>query len=268
MKTHFIKLSILFFCLLFFANCASMTKGEYQEITVESNIPSAIVEVDGVELGYTPFKGKIKKGRAKRIKVSKPGYLAGEIELIKRRDTKAFISGNMGLGFGIGGSPFFMTGIDENFVEYPKRKKDYEDRKRRGELECSEEPPHNDAIFYSAFGLFAAAGLFGLFASTDMSTNAAWEYSPSSYYVQFKEIGQSSTDYSNELSIRYFATMNHSQIAIDAGKNNGEYAEALANIMEAKMDGEAARQGINEALEKSKGNQVMFGDALMERFRR
>jgi hypothetical protein len=270
MKTHFIKLLVLFFCLLFFAGCASVTKGKYQEITVESNILGAIVELDGVELGYTPFRGKIKKGgRAKRIKVSKPGYSAGDIEVgTKKRDNKAFTSGNIGLGFGIGGSPFFMAGMFENFVDYPKRKKDYEERASRGETAYSEEPPHNDAIFYSAFGLFAAASSFGFFVSTDMSTSAAWEYSPSSYYVQLKEIGQSSSDYSNELSIRYFATMNHSQIAIDAGKNNGEYAEALANILEAKLSKEAARQGINEALEESKGNQVMFGDALMERFRR
>jgi hypothetical protein len=261
------RIPILFFCL-FFAGCATITKGgKYQEITVDSNTPGAIVEVDGVELGYTPFKGIIKKDREKRtIKVSKPGYFASDIEIAKKRDNKTFYKGNISLGLGISGAPFFAGGMYENFVDYPNRKKDYEERINRGEISVFQ--PHNYASVYFLSGTLAAAELFGLFVLTDMTTGASWEYSPSSYYVQLKEIGQSNSDFSNELSIRYFATMNHSQIAIDAGENNGEYAEALANIMETKMDRDAARQGINEALEKSKGNQVMFGDALMERFRR
>jgi hypothetical protein len=265
-----LKWLALAFGTVLFACCASITKGgKYQEIAVTSNIPGALVEIDGVELGYTPFKGIIKKGRAKRIiKVSKSGYFASEIDVAKKIDEKSFISGNIGLGLGIGGVPYTIGGIYENFIGYPKRKKDYENRHSSGETAVSEEVPQNDAPLYFMTGVIGAVELFTFFTSTDMSTSAAWEYSPSSFYVQLKEIGQSSSDYSNELSIRYFATMNHSQIAIDAGKNNGEYAEALANIMEIKMDGEAARQGINEALEESKGNQVMFGDALMERFRR
>jgi len=235
-------------------------------------VPGALVEVDGVELGYTPFKGKIKIGKMGRVKVSKPGYFAGEIEVKKEENYKDLIGGNISLGFA-SASPYFFAAFRENFYDYPERKREYEeyqDRVNRGETEASESgpaKPHNDAPLYFFSGVAFAATFAGYFASTDLSKSSTWKYSPSSYYVQLKEIGQSNSDYSDELSIRYFATMNHSQIAIDAG-NNGEYAEALANIMETKMDSAAARQGINEALEESKGNQVMFGDALMERFRR
>jgi len=260
------KLFVLALSITLFVSCATLNKRKNQEITINSNVPGALVEVDGVELGYTPFKGKIKIDKIGRVKVSKPGYFAGEIEVRKEENGTDYMNGNIGLGF-ISASPFFIAGLRENFYDYPRRKKDYEDRANRGETALSEPEPKNNVLLYFYTGGLAVPTFAGIFALTDLSTSSTWKYSPSSYYVQLKEIGQSNSDYSNELSIRYFATMNHSQIAIDAG-NNGEYAEALANIMETKMDSIAARQSINEALEESKGNQVMFGDALMERFRR
>jgi len=265
-RKKFLKSLAFAISIALFMSCATITKKK-QEITIESNIPGAIVEVDGVELGYTPFRGKIKipkKGRGV-VKISKPGYYDGELQIRAIRDDKTIISGNLGLGFA-GGSPFFLAALNENFIDYPERKKEYEDRVNRDEV-ISEQAPKNDAPFIFFSGAAAVVAFAGFFTLTDMSSSAAWEYNPSSYYVQLREIGQPNLDYSNELSIRYFATMNHSQIAIDVG-SNGEYAEALANLMETKMDSAAARQGINEALEESKGDQVMFGDALMERFRR
>ncbi|MDR0515427.1 MAG: PEGA domain-containing protein [Fibromonadaceae bacterium] len=258
------KWSMLVFSLLFFAGCASVTRGSYQEITVESNVPGALVELNGVELGYTPFRGKIKRDKAGQIKVSKPGYLVGNILISKKQNYNTISSGNMGLGLGAG-SPFFTSGFKED-AQYRKRKSDYENRKERGETRVSEVEPTNFSFSYFVSGVFVASSMFGFMASTDLSTSASWEYSPSSFYVQLKEIEQSNSNYSEELSIRYFATMNHSQVAIDAG--NGEYKEALENLMETKMDSEAAKQSINEALETSKGSQVLFGDALIERFRR
>jgi len=267
MRKKSLKPLVLAFGVIFYAGCATIVKGTSQDICIDSNVPGALVELDGVELGYTPFKGKIKRGKEARIKVSKSGYLAGDIEVRKKRDESTIMSGNVILGLVTGGIPFFAGAYDEHFYRYPKRKQDYDDRRNSGETDMSEEPPRDETFNYIYSGVLAGATVFVPSVLTDLSTSASWEYSPSSYYIQLKEVGQPSSDYSNELSIRYFATMNHSQIAIDA-ENNGEYAEALANIMEVKMDGEAARQGINEALEKSKGNQVMFGDALMERFRR
>jgi len=58
MRKNFLKPFILAFAAILFAGCASITKGKYQEITVESNVPGVIVE-----LGYTPFNGKIKKSK-------------------------------------------------------------------------------------------------------------------------------------------------------------------------------------------------------------
>ena len=114
MKNH-LKLLILAFGAILFASCATITKGTSQEVTVTSNVPGALVELDGVELGYTPFKGKVKKGKEGRIKVSKPGYFAGDIEVKKERNYEALISGNFGLGLGIGGAPYFSIRLTRKF---------------------------------------------------------------------------------------------------------------------------------------------------------
>jgi len=118
--------------------------------------------------------------------------------------------------------------------------------------------------------LASGLGNFTLFiygTTTDWVTGACWLYEPSSYFVQLRRDGQSNLDYSNELAIRKFAMINHSQIAIDAGKNGGEYTDALADLMKSKMDKETAMLNIQDALEKSKGDQVIFGNELIESFR-
>ena len=102
--------------------------------------------------------------------------------------------------------------------------------------------------------------------TTDLITGAFWVYNPSSIYVQLQPLTGSNIEFQNELLIRKFAMMNHSQIAIDAGTNGGEYIDALADLMKSKMDKETAMLSINDALEKSKGDQLAFGNELIEQF--
>jgi hypothetical protein len=117
----------------------------------------------------------------------------------------------------------------------------------------------------AGLGNFVSCGIFG--TTTDWANGAMWLYNPTTYFVQLQEDGQSNSDYSNELAIRKFSMINHSQIAIDAGKNGGEYTDALADLMKSKMDKETAMLNIQDALEKSKGDQVVFGNELIESFR-
>ena len=234
---NFLKLFVLVFNVVFFAGCATITRGASQEVTINSNVPGALIELNGAEIGKTPFTGKIKKNKKEFLKVSKPGYVTGDLWLNGEKHYVSSSIGNAALGTVIGVPSYLAL------------------------LEVS------STAAATAGGAVVASTVFSFGTSMDGRNRAAWKYSPSSYYVQLQAEGQSNSDFYNELSIRYFAMANHSQIAIDAGENNGEYAEALANLMEAKMDSAAARQSINEALEASKGNQVMFGDALMERFR-
>jgi len=194
--------------------------------------------LDGKQIGTTPFKGKIKKGKEK-LTVRKSGYGTESVELKKRDDN--FIMGNV-----IFGVPFLPYGWI-----------------------VSHAGPASNPIMTTS-NLVAGAAIVGLgvgvvssFLSTDGVSGASWEYSPSKYYVQLKKDNRSGLDFSRELAIRYFSTVNHSQIAIDAGENTGEYVKALVDIMENEMDKEKATQSINEALEKSHGDQLIFADKLI-----
>jgi hypothetical protein len=226
----------LVFSVIFFMGCATIIKGTNQEVTINSNVPDALIELNGVEIGRTPFTGKIKKHKREFLKVSKPGYITGDLWLNGEKRYVASSLGNAALGAVIGVPSYLAL------------------------LEVS------STAGATTGAAVVAAIAFAMGTSMDGRNRAAWEYSPSSYYVQLQAEEQVNLDFSNEVAIRYFATLNHSQIAIDAG--NGEYANALASLMEAKMNGEAARQGINEALEASKGNQIAFADELMYFFTR
>jgi len=117
----------------------------------------------------------------------------------------------------------------------------------------------------TGFGNILIGGTTG--TTTDWVSGAMWLYSPTTYYIQLQEKGKSNWDYQEELSIRKFSMINHSQIALDAGKNGGEYTDALADLMKSKMDKETAMLTIQDALEKSKGDQIIFGNELIESFR-
>jgi len=122
-----------------------------------------------------------------------------------------------------------------------------------------------DGVAFFVGNFFIIGGTTG--STTDGISGAMWLYNPTTYFIQLQEDGQSNLDYSNELAIRKFAMINHSQIALDAGKNGGEYTDALADLMKSKMDKETAMLNIQNALEKSKGDQVVFGNELIEFFR-
>jgi hypothetical protein len=231
------QLSILNYQLAFvfallITGCASIIKGSYQEITVNSNVNGAIVELDGVEVGTTPFTGKAKKAKTLSIKVSKHGYASSEIGIRAARKNLFSSVGNSAIGVASGGTASFF------FFDM------------------------STSAAATTGGIAVSSGVFAAASSTDGRRGAIWEYSPSSYYVQLQAEGESSLDFENGVAIRYFAMMNHSQIAIDAGENQGEYLTALVNLMETKMSRDAAMQNINEALEKSMGNQLMFANFL------
>ena len=74
-------------------------------------------------------------------------------------------------------------------------------------------------------------------------------------------------DFMEEHEIRYFAMMNHSQVAIEAKDTNGQYLLALADLMSSKIEREEAIEIIRIALEHSNGFQLEFGDELVKSFR-
>lgn len=146
-------------------------------------------------------------------------------------------------------------------------------KKNKGAITVSKKGYISQTISLEASFDWLASGVGNYFSfstsgtTTDMTNGAAYMYEPSTYFVNLQEEGQDDSDFSEEISIRKFGMMNHSQIAIDAGKNGGEYTDALADLMKSKMDKEIAMQTINNALKKSKGDQIIFGNELIESFR-
>ena len=260
---NFIKL-LTYATGILFVSCATLTgsksdKSDIQTVTITSNVSGAVIELDGVKIGTTPFVGEIKKEKEKgkgQLKVSKPEYISGYIQMKKEEYPNI---GNLSLAAAAGivsGLPLFIPAWNMF------------NKGIRGEGGLN---TFNGGFYLTAATIIGVAGVYVSIAGTGVGFSiselidggASWEYSPSSYYVQLQKEGQSSLDFFNEVAIRYFSTLNHSQIAIDAGENNGEYANALVNLMETKMDRENIRQSINDALEKSEGNQINFSDELV-----
>jgi hypothetical protein len=114
------------------------------------------------------------------------------------------------------------------------------------------------------WGNILLGGLPG--STTDMITGAAFEYSPNVYFVHLHENNQSQGDFDAEYRLRYFAMMNHSHIALDIN-GDGEYLNALADLMSRRMERDEAIEAIKVALDDSQGYQLAFGDALVKSFR-
>jgi len=241
-------LSITYLCAALLAGCATIIKGTSQEIIINSNVSGAIIELDGKQIGTTPFKGKIKKGKEK-LTVKKPGYNTGYVELKKKDDV--IVWGNT--IWAVSGYPIFRYSWIMSQAAY-------------GNNPVMTAANLTKSVATTALGIAVVGGGIFALSATDGISGAAWEYSPFEYYVQLKETNRSSLDFFRELAIRYFSTVNHSQIAIDAGENTGEYVTALANLMEGKMCREVAMQSINESLEKSEGNQLIFADKLIDSY--
>jgi len=113
-------------------------------------------------------------------------------------------------------------------------------------------------------GNFLLGGTTG--TTTDIASGAFYQYYPDSYYAQLVPLQKGSLGFQEETIIRAFAMINHSQIAIDANVENGEYLIALADLMQSKMERALAIEMIKTALDASKGDQLTFGNELINSF--
>jgi hypothetical protein len=85
--------------------CATIVKGRYQELTINSNPPGAAFEVDGIS-GTTPATVPVeRKLKHHTVVISKPGYETAQIRV--GRDLNLWTAGNViwglfGLPVGVG----------------------------------------------------------------------------------------------------------------------------------------------------------------------
>jgi hypothetical protein len=102
MRKKLVKLFAAVFCVAFLMGCATIVRGSSQTITINSNVDGAIVEMNGQQVGVTPFSGKLKKGKERVFRISKPGYTTQGIVLETKYDWIASFGGNIISGGTIG----------------------------------------------------------------------------------------------------------------------------------------------------------------------
>jgi len=115
-----------------------------------------------------------------------------------------------------------------------------------------------DAMFW---GNIITGGTLG--SITDFSSGAAYEYSPSNFYVELVAEGVSLIEQQKNFEIKKFAMMNMSDIAVDIANGSGLYLESLIHLAGLESS-ENSIAVIAEKLTKSNGDQLVFGQLITE----
>lgn len=102
------KLLVLSGSLALVCGCASIVRGSTEQVSINSNVNGAEVNVNGVLVGKTPFTGKIKRGSSTAVSVSKPGFETKTVTL----DTsiEPIFWGNIIIGGVLGSTTDLATG--------------------------------------------------------------------------------------------------------------------------------------------------------------
>lgn len=96
------KITILLgLCLLgVMTGCATIIHGSRQDISISSNPTSAVVSINGNEVGRTPLTSKLSRKDHHTIKIELDGYMPYETQFTRKVD--GWIAGNIVFGGLIG----------------------------------------------------------------------------------------------------------------------------------------------------------------------
>jgi hypothetical protein len=117
-----------------------------------------------------------------------------------------------------------------------------------------------DPLFW---GNIITGGTIG--SITDFASGAAYTYAPATYQVNLRANGQTLDDFMREVAIRKFAMLYINEISQDLARGAGDYLSALIEIIDSNHvnQKETSKNDIRTALASSRGNQVIFGDVLV-----
>jgi len=126
---------------------------------------------------------------------------------------------------------------------------------------------HTITLSKSLEGMFWGNIITGgtLGSITDFATGAAYQYSPSSYQIELYKEGVSLNEFKELYELRKFAMVNMSNISIDLSNNSGSYLDGIIYLSKLNNDA-ASKDVIRNILIKSDGDQVYFGEMMVELF--
>jgi len=243
---------------LSFTGCATIFNGRTQRIRIDSNVRGATVKIDGIPVGQTPFLGDMPRSKKSRtITVETRGFEAQSQTMTSRLDGTKTVLENSIIPAGAIGFGFTVCSSWEEEEDY------YYDPYYGSHSSSSGGLSDEDQMI-AMFSILGGLSTLGISSTVDHSTGSAYQYSPSQFYFHFSDEYGSNT---HEILLRKYAMLNHSQIAIDAQEESGEYLNALADMMSKKMPREEAIKNIRVALDYSEGDQLAFGNEIVDSFR-
>lgn len=86
--------------LVLLTSCATIIHGSRQDVSIASNPSSAVVSIDGVEVGRTPLTTELSRKGHHAIKIELDGYMPFETQFTRKVD--GWIAGNILFGGLIG----------------------------------------------------------------------------------------------------------------------------------------------------------------------
>ena len=84
----------------FFASCGTIIHGSKQNVSISSNPSSALVSINGAEIGKTPVTTTLSRKESHQVKIELNGYMPYETQFIRKVD--GWIAGNIIFGGIIG----------------------------------------------------------------------------------------------------------------------------------------------------------------------
>ena len=99
---------------------------------------------------------------------------------------------------------------------------------------------------------------------TDFGTGAAYQYAPASYQVELRTAEQSDADFEAQVRLRGFAMIHIDEISRDLGRGSGDHLAALLSLLNADQAKRVDAAHVREALTSSGGDQVRFGQRVMD----
>jgi len=98
---------------------------------------------------------------------------------------------------------------------------------------------------------------------TDFASGAAYAYAPATYQIDLKADDQAAMEYEHQLVVRKFSMIYIDEISHDLTVGQGEYIAALIELLGTQADPSTEIESIRSALERSGGDQIRFGEAVV-----